>query len=184
LSKRNIMAKLATMKLTQEPGENVDKFATKVLLILDQLKGMSNKLPADLGAVTIAPFMSCSTSAFKTKANMVHEEVALKWSKKKDPEMLVTHILDFVRKYQVLKQQNLWDAYKVQAKQEDMMTLKAENKGLNKQLQQSTARGATSYGSGARCGNSMDTRTCYKCGKVGHIAPNCPQKEAGANPGT
>jgi hypothetical protein len=80
LSKRNLMAKLSALKHSQEPGENVDTFASKVLLILDQLKGMSNDLPSDLGGATIAPFMACLTGSFKTKADMVHEQVDLTWS--------------------------------------------------------------------------------------------------------
>ena len=167
---RQLTEQLQQLKLSKEPAENVTIFGDKVLDLALRIQGAGPlTCPHDLGTLVYECFKGCTTSEFASEVTDF-----CKKSNKNDPtvadwEASVSELKSLYRTLVVRKE---WDAEKHHKEKADVQAMQA----MISTLQQTVKNLGSSKQSGSGDGGT-DTRTCYHCGKKGHVKPNCPDKD-------
>ena len=164
---RKLTDDLKKLDLSQEPKEDVEAFGERVTALCRRISGAGSKLcPGDLALIVAGLYLKTTVSVFQSACNQVYntlddDNTALHWS---------TVVARHTACYTNLKGQDQWPPELQNTKAMD--PLQALTSRLDK-LEQSK-RGAP--------GTNV---TCFKCGKEGHIASNCPERNrmSGGNGG-
>ncbi len=163
---RNLIHKLSNMTIKKEPAEDVEKFGAKIVELCRRIVGTGDE-PKDLSFLVAQAFIGSSNNNFDLRAN---ELFNLCQDKRSMPEW-EPMVRELRGKYIMLKQNGLWEAANHQKVRDELQGMKAEIKTLKGQL---AAHGGGAKGNqGAKDGK--ETRTCYNCGKEGHLSANCPE---------
>ena len=100
---RNMTNVLAEMKLSDEPGEDVGKFAVKISAKCTLLMGTSTP-PPDLAYIAARTFTYCTDERFRSLAN----DITNKLLRKHDPTKWTDVITEFVAEYDQRIPQGDW----------------------------------------------------------------------------
>lgn len=183
---RGLTERLKGLKLSKEPAENVETFTDKVMDIAKRIQGTGPvSCPNDLAQLIYECYNGCSTRMFES-----HVTDLIKWSANtRDPnhrrvmDHWETELGDLKIKYRDQLERKQWEGANNQKEKTEAKALVAEIQKIKKKLDDVTKTGGkTGKQSGGGNANT-DSRTCYHCGKKGHIKPNCPDKDKPAVPG-
>ena len=165
---RQLTIELSCLKLVNEPAENVDTFAEKVLQLALRIQGAGpTTCPHDLPSLVYECFKGSSTEEFASEVTDV-----LKKAHKDDPSVddWESIVSDFKACYRLQLVRSSWEALKNHKEKVEAQALAAT---ISQLVEQQVAF-LTKSGTG---GGGSDSRQCYHCGKSGHIKPNCPDKD-------
>ena len=179
---RSLVNQLETLKLSKEPGMDVPVFITKVTPILEQINQCDERsIPSDLSAVMAACFLDTGVAAFNLEATTLFNQLD------RDPTVKTpTEVLEQMRdKYIGLEGKKMWPHKSQKQKQDELSAMKATMNTLQQKVDNFGKKPAAGGSGGGKNNNNQNgkkqpdhsDRTCFKCGKKGHIRPNCPEKE-------
>jgi hypothetical protein len=161
---RQLTEELQTLKITKEPAENVTKFSEKVLNIALRIQGAGpGTCPHDLPLLVYECYKGCSNLEFASDVTDL-----CKKANKKDVSVddWVNAISDIKSVYRTLIVRKEWEAEKLHKEPTEAQALAASVVALQQQLKDLSSKQGSGGGS--------DTRSCFHCGKTGHIKTNCP----------
>ena len=175
---RVLIKELEGLHLTAEPAENVEKFSDKVLDVAKRIRGAgpTKTCPDDLCTLVYECFQDCTTPVFQIEATNLYWKAQIGDASVADWEHGVTKLK---ANYRLSMTRGTWQAAKHHKEKAEVQALVAIVKTLKKEMSDLKTGPKTSHASGG----SSDTRTCYHCGKAGHIKPNCPDKDKPAKAG-
>jgi hypothetical protein len=171
---RVLTEQLQKLKLSKEPAENVESFSEKVLDIAKRIEGAGAvTCPPDLAMLVYECYQDCSTPAFAMNATDYYNKAT-----DNDPSVddWEASISKFKAKYRSLITRKTWQAAKYQKEKVEAQAMQASIKTLLQKNSMSAGKSGAGKGTSAGGSTGTDTRECYHCGKVGHIKPDCPDK--------
>ena len=172
---RVLTEQLQKLKLSKEPAENVELFSEKVLDIAKRIEGAgAATCPPDLATLVYECYQDCSTPVFAMNATEYYNKAT-----DNDPSVddWEASISKFKAKYRSLITRKAWQASKYQKEKVEAQAMQASIKTLLQKNLTSVSKNGAGKGTSAGGATGADTRECFHCGKVGHIKPNCPDKD-------
>ena len=103
---RTLEDNLKSLKIIEEPGQDINKFSEKVAELAAQIEGASEIPPSDLSLTVCNTFSTCTEELFKFRMMELHNRV------ERDPSSMHWHdlITELKMKYDGLVVQKLWQA--------------------------------------------------------------------------
>ena len=101
---RNLEAQLKKLKLSSEPGENIETFSIKVMDIADRLNEGVTYKPPDLAILVAEKFIQSSVEAFRIPALNIYDTLTQNPTSYSYQEVLEFHC----EKFRVLRGAQLW----------------------------------------------------------------------------
>jgi hypothetical protein len=148
---RNMINELQKLRLSQEPGENVEAFASKVDHLCRTLEG-ANQLPPDAAVLVSQCFMASAVEVFKIKFMTIFGELDSQPKKYKWQEV----VSQATRMYHTLKlTEGNWS-----------VAVRAPPHSLPAAVV-------------LKEGGASTSSNCHSCGKPGHFSRNCPNNGNG-----
>ena len=126
-------------------------------------------------------FLETGISTFDLAATTLYNELDGDPTKKTP-----TEVLEQMRdKYVSLTGKNMWPHKSQKQKQDELSAMKSTMNTLQQKVDSFTKKGGSGSGNNNNSNNSSKAKstadhsdkTCYGCGKKGHIRPNCPDKK-------
>jgi hypothetical protein len=112
---RTLEDNLKSLKIIEEPGQDINKFSEKVAELAAQIEGASEIPPSDLSLTVCNTFLTCTEELFKFRMMELHNNV------ERDPSSMHWHdlITELKMKYDGLVVQKLWQAANSRSKNKD-----------------------------------------------------------------
>jgi hypothetical protein len=170
---RILTEELQKLRLSKEPGENVETFADKVIDIAKRIQGAGpTTCPKDLPTLAYECFQDCTTPMFNLEATALYAKASKGDTSVDDWE---ANIMELKTTYRACVSRKGWNATKYQKEKAEAQALQAQVKTLTKSLADMTKKGGKTPTGNS--GKGSDDRVCFHCQKKGHIKPNCPDKD-------
>jgi len=185
---RSLTMELAALSLKKVPGENVEVMCDKVTMICDKIEGIGDA-PTDLSTLVSEIFMDCSTSVFESAANDIYKKCdsATTSMSRGSQAMPWRQILqEHKQMYRRLLARGNWKAAaKTKAEVTDLGAMQAEISRQVTQQLKAKFPGKQGGGDGKKPAKDLSRVKCFKCGKMGHLRRDCPDKGSdGGNGGS
>ena len=166
-TQRLYISQLQKLKLTKEPGEDVNLFSDKVLSIARHIGGLSSIPIPDLHTLIYQCYEGSSTPTF---ASTVTNLLADCFKSTPSAENWESNVAYLKQLYRDLVTRSCWVAVKNMKEKSDGTAAKASVKSLKAEIQRLKKT--------ASSGTAKNTElVCYWCGEPGHAKPNCPNLE-------
>lgn len=181
-TERQFVEKLQKLKLSEEPGEDVSEFSSKVLGIAHHIVGLTETGVSDLHTLIYSTFDGSSTPTFATAVSNLLSQCFLNAATPGNRIADWEHQVNMLKLlYRDLKSRNSWNALHHTKEKVEAQGLVGESQiqSLTAEVQRLT-RIVGNVGNASH-GNGNRTIICHHCGVEGHIAPNCPNKSNGGS---
>ena len=171
---RVLTEQLQKMKLAKEPAENVETFSEKVLDIAKRIRGAGpSTCPQDLPTLVYECFQESTTPVFALEATELLRKANKGDRTVEDWEQAITELKSI---YRSLVTRSIWNAKKTHKEKTEVQAMQATIKTLQKTV---TDMGKKQGGKSDWKAGGAETRTCFNCGKEGHLKADCKQGKKG-----
>ena len=177
---RYLEAQLKKLKLSSEPGENIETFSIKVKDIADRLdQGVTYK-PPDLAILVAEKFIQSSVEAFRIPALNIYDTLTQNPTSYSYQEVLEFHC----EKFCILRGAQQWPPFQRQTEEKALkLQRKTGNSNRNNNNNNNNSYNASnSSGNNSNSNNNSDwkkNKVCFDCNQRGHVKgdPECPKEQ-------
>ena len=170
---RTVEEELVAMRLSKEPGENVNTFTTKMTDKIRRLEG-AGRLPDDLCQIMATCLMDSTVETFRLQFTQIFNECERNATRYDYNELIKIA----TSSYRTSVDRKMWIPNKSNKEKDTLpKALKAE---LGTLIQSALAKERNSHqASGQQASQQQKQRKgdCNHCGKPGHWARECPDKQ-------
>ena len=180
---RTLVSKLEQMKLSKEPGMDVNTFSLKILGILEKIEKCSESTVSSYLSLVVATcYQNTGVGPFDLDATTLFNKCD-EDPKSMTPRQLITKLK---AKYTSLESRNQWPHKNQKQKQDELSAMNGKLNALTQKFESFNKSGgqASNNNNQNKTNNNNKKpdhtgKTCYHCGGKDHIKPNCPNKDDG-----